>query len=612
MLLRTASIGPAIAVAAIVAHVAIEGISLAAGLYETPELSARAVLNLGVGVVFGVCAMVAWRLMPSTIAGWLMVAVALSWQAGSWLPMAYQAGWVWPVLTGLTNLWPLFVGALVLSYPSGTLFRDLDRMAAGAALAVAALRFGSTLLFDGPLSALCVRACTANVYAVLPYPALARQIDELWRVVGFAFVLWAAGRLLARCVATNPPAKRIAAIMPLALLVWVAVSVYDAASRASTMPFVPGLTLLTPIALSSVPIAFLGAVVHVHNLRSRVTDLVLIARDGVNRTRWQESLQHALDDPSLRVFWWDATRGGYLDSEGVPADPKVAGDRREGSLLYIDGNDHPIAVINHDIGLAEDVQLLEAVSAALRISVDNDQLRSRLEQTLADVRESRIRLVEAGDTARQRIERDLHDGSQQQLVSIAINLQMIAAEAAASGNTRLRDQITEVSDQLGDALTTLRSLARGIHPAALTDGGLETAVRELAARCPVPVDVRVEMGDPPSRLVEATVYFVVAECLTNVAKYGEASRATVTIVQRGGSLEFRVSDDGVGGADPALGTGIRGMTDRTEALGGRLEIVSEPRSGTVVVGSLPLRVDVTSQSTPVVGDAQQSRHVDAG
>ena len=200
---------------------------------------------------------------------------------------------------------------------------------------------------------------------------------------------------------------------------------------------------------------------------------------------------------------------------------------------------------------------------------------------------SRARLVEVGDAERQRLERNLHDGAQQRLVSVALGLGMASARLE-SDPAAARELLATAQAELSRGLDELRELARGIHPAMLTERGLGAALDALAARAPVPV---VVTGVPEQRLaapVEAAVYYVVAEAITNVAKYAEASSATVTIAASNGAATVLVADDGVGGADPAGGTGLRGLAARVEALNGRLDVDSPPGGGTRITAEIPL------------------------
>jgi signal transduction histidine kinase len=198
---------------------------------------------------------------------------------------------------------------------------------------------------------------------------------------------------------------------------------------------------------------------------------------------------------------------------------------------------------------------------------------------------SRARIVEAGDAARRRIERNLHDGAQQRLVALSLSLRV--AETALAGDPRAERVLARASEELQLTLQELRELARGIHPAVLSERGLDAALEALAGRCSVPV----EMAGPGRRLpgpIEATAYYVVAEALTNVAKYAKATAATVAATAAEDCLRVEVRDDGAGGADMARGTGLRGLADRVEALGGTLRVESPPGGGTLVAAAIPL------------------------
>jgi PAS domain S-box-containing protein len=202
---------------------------------------------------------------------------------------------------------------------------------------------------------------------------------------------------------------------------------------------------------------------------------------------------------------------------------------------------------------------------------------------------SRARIVAVGDEERRRLERNLHDGAQQRLVSMALRLRLAEAHVETRPEDARRE-IAEASEELAHALEELREIARGLHPAILTDHGLDAAVHALAGRAPIPVEVCCELARKPPAPVEAAAYYVVAEALTNVAKYARASGARVSIGHADERLFVQVADDGVGGAAPAAGgaSGLRGLADRVEALGGRLVIDSEPGEGTTVRAELPL------------------------
>ena len=193
---------------------------------------------------------------------------------------------------------------------------------------------------------------------------------------------------------------------------------------------------------------------------------------------------------------------------------------------------------------------------------------------------------QAADEERRRLERDLHDGAQQRLVSLALNLRLAGAKLD-SDPAAAKELLEETATELGEATTELRELARGLHPAVLSDRGLRPALEALAGRAPVPV----ELAEPPAErlpaAVESASYFVVAEALTNVARYARASHAEVSVSRSNGQVEVEVRDDGVGGADPRAGSGLRGLADRVAALDGRLEVVSPRGGGTTIRAVIP-------------------------
>jgi len=199
---------------------------------------------------------------------------------------------------------------------------------------------------------------------------------------------------------------------------------------------------------------------------------------------------------------------------------------------------------------------------------------------------SRVRIVEAGDTERRRLERNLHDGAQQRLVSLALRLRMMKASLRRDPESA-EALLAEAESELDHALEELRELARGIHPAVLTDRGLEAAIRALAGRAPIPVELTRLPEDRLPDSVEAAIYYLVAEAITNVAKYAQATRASVAVERSNGFATVVVHDDGIGGAKPVPGSGLVGLADRVEALGGRLHIESPPGRGTQLTAEIP-------------------------
>ena len=238
------------------------------------------------------------------------------------------------------------------------------------------------------------------------------------------------------------------------------------------------------------------------------------------------------------------------------------------------------------IDVAWSLTYLPAEQGRLRYLVTGMDVTERASHE-AELRRSRARIVEAASVERRRLERNLHDGAQQRLVSLSLSLRLAQARVRTDPE-QAEKQLQAASDELGHALEELRELARGIHPAVLTDRGLEPALQSLVTRAPVPVTLAEAPEERLPEPVEAAAYYVVAEALTNVAKYAEASAATVRVSRVNGAAVVEVADDGIGGADPGNGSGLRGLADRVEALDGRLEVESTRGAGTVVRAEIPI------------------------
>jgi signal transduction histidine kinase len=243
-----------------------------------------------------------------------------------------------------------------------------------------------------------------------------------------------------------------------------------------------------------------------------------------------------------------------------------------------------LAAIVHDAELDASPELVTAAASAAALAIDNERLKAELRARVEELRVSRLRIVEAADDARRRIERDLHDGAQQQLVSLALDLRMLKARLADSG---LAGTVDQIGEKLAVALAELREFARGIHPAFLSERGVGAAVEALVARAPLNIEAEVELDERLPAPVEAAAYFVIAEGLTNVVRYAETRNAWVQVSRHGGEVVVRVSDDGNGGAIVEGGTGLRGLIDRLAVLDGRLEVTSPPGHGTTLEAHIP-------------------------
>jgi signal transduction histidine kinase len=291
-------------------------------------------------------------------------------------------------------------------------------------------------------------------------------------------------------------------------------------------------------------------------------------------------MAEATDDPTLELFFWLPAEGVHVDASGrvvheLPAAGRAHTQVRRGGLQ--------LATVVHDIALDARPDLLKSVIEAGALAVEIARLRVEVRRRLAEVEESRARIVTAGYEERRRLERDLHDGAQQRLVSIGLALRHVQGRLPAP--SREAQELDATVAELSDAIEELRELARGVRPASLDDG-LATALRELASRSPLRTRVEATNERFEDRL-ETAAYFVASEALTNAAKHASASEVTVSAARQNGRLVVRIRDDGTGGAVPSAGSGLAGMTDRVAALGGSLTVESRPGGGTLVIAELP-------------------------
>jgi signal transduction histidine kinase len=300
----------------------------------------------------------------------------------------------------------------------------------------------------------------------------------------------------------------------------------------------------------------------------------------------RETLVRSLGDRTLSIAYWVPDRETFVDERGhsVPL-PEPGSDR---AWTAVDYEGRRVAAIIHDASLEASPELVQAAAAAASLALDNERLKADLRSRVEELRASRVRLVEASNAARRQLERDLHDGAQQQLVALAVELRLLRNRVA--NNPEAIDLVERIDHKLAAALEELRELARGIHPGVLTARGLPPALESLAARAPLTVVCEIELPSRPPASVEAVAYFVVAEALTNVLKYAQASTATIRARYDGERVVLvETEDDGVGGADERAGTGLQGLRDRVGALDGTLEVLSPQGAGTLVRARIPIQ-----------------------
>jgi signal transduction histidine kinase len=479
-----------------------------------------------VGVALLAAGVIVWDRRTQSGVGPIMVAAGFAWFIGTF------GGWGLYLHRG-----PL--AHLVLSYPSGRARSGLERASIAAGYVYAAV---PAIAEDGYATigfAVALTVVAARRYALAGGPERRARAAAVGGALGFGAVL------------VLSSVTQLADANVDRTVLWV----YDAVVLALAL----GLT---------------ADMLWGRWAQATVTGLVVDLGDPGSAGTLRERLARALGDPTLEVGYFLPEREGYVDEAGRAFELPAADSAR--AMTPIAEGSEAVAALVHDAAVLNDADLVGAVASATRLAVSNARLQADVRARVAEVDASRRRIVQAADAQRRRLERELRDGAERRLAQMAELLEAGGPELA------------EVRRDLDAARSDVREFARGIHPAVLTDRGLGPALAELATRSPVPVTVDAPPGRwPPA--VEAAAYFVCSEALTNVAKYAHASGVTVVVSERGDQLRVAIADDGVGGADPSAGSGLRGLADRVEALGGRLQVASEPGRGTRVLAELVVR-----------------------
>ena len=399
--------------------------------------------------------------------------------------------------------------------------------------------------------------------------------DAVSTAIAIALVAWLIVVLTARWRAASPARRRT-----LSPLLWsgiVLMVLVAGAIGAQTVGGGPGdasdvLSLLGQIVFASVPFTFLAGLLRGRVARADAVGALLVQLgEGQGTDGLRCRLADALGDPTLQLLYW--VDEGWVRKDGRAAEiPEGSG----WTVVELEGK--RVGAIVHDRSL--EPESLASVAAAAGLAMRGEHLEAAL-------RRSRARILEAGLAERRRLERNLHDGAQQRLVALSLTLR-IAQNKIASSPDQAVELVGAAQEELTRALEELRELARGIHPALLSDRGLQAAVEALAVRSPLPVKLVEVPGERLPEPVEAAAYFVIAEALTNVAKYANANAATVAVRRINGHAQVEIRDDGVGGADPCRGSGLRGLADRVGALDGSLALDSPPGSGTTLRAEIPV------------------------
>jgi signal transduction histidine kinase len=536
-----------------------------------PPMAVNDVIHSLSGTSFAACGLVAWRRRPDsaigpmlTIAGFGVLVPEILVQIDA--PVTFTLA----LLCG--ELWILVYAALILSFATGgRLTSRID------VVIVNTFFFGLVVM---QLAVMLFLPDERNLLLIWPDADAAETLTRIQFGVLAVAALAAAVVTARRWRTASRPRRR--ALLP--SLGGSLSAVLYAANLTTLIADSPSTFLMSVLnaALLTVPAALLWGL-----LRSRLAAAGLpeLFRElGTLRgARLEEGLAATLGDPGLVLAYRVPGADDFIDGAGRPVDVPAPGSGRSTAPIERDGRE--LGLLVYDASLDDDPELVGAVAATAAIALDDARLQAESADRLAELRASRERLVTAGDAERRRLERDLHDGAQQRLVSVALQLRLI--ERNIRTDPDLAEQLVAAAgDELSQSLQELRELARGIHPAVLNHG-LKAALESLASRSPVPATVACADTERLPEPVELAAYFVACEALANVAKYAQATTASVRVSRRNGVVVVEIADDGVGGADESAGTGLQGLADRVAALDGTLRILSPPGAGTVVTAELP-------------------------
>jgi signal transduction histidine kinase len=490
-----------------------------------PEEPGLAAADATVGLTFIALGLVAWQRRPLSRSGLLMATTGFAWLAGSFATAAL-----------FLHRGPLV--HLLLGYPRGRLRSRLERVIVGAAYVDAVVY---------PLARQAIATIALSLAVVVA------------ALVGY---LRAGGPERRARAAALVAASAVALVLGLGAIGGVA----GPPAGANELWVYQGVLVLVAAGL-------FADLLWGRWTQATITGLVVDLGEPEQAGTLRAKLARAVGDPSLVVAYRLPDADGYVDETGRPVALPAAGASR--TVTYLHQSGQQIGALVHDAAVLDDPDLVGAVAAAAGVAVANARLQAEVRARVMEVEASRRRIVEASDAERRRLERELHKGAERRLAHVT---ELLADRGPP---------VADLQRELQAARAALTEFARGVHPRTLTEAGLAAALAELRERCPVPVQVSV----PEERLgpaVEAAVYFVCSEALANVAKYAQASQAVVNVQRGSGLLVVEVRDDGVGGADPARGSGLRGLADRVDALQGRLRVDSPPGGGTHLLAEIPL------------------------
>ena len=546
---------------------------LAAVNAELYQPALRVLLVWWITLPYIFAGMVAWRRRPDSAFGPLMIL------AGFITQMSMLQWTSLPLPNTIGQLCDLLVAAvwlhIFLAYPTGRLAGGAERVVVVVGY-VAALGLQVVILALGGFD-------DNHLLSVVKRPHAAEAVENVQLLVLSALaligvgLLWGRWRSLPRWQRRRPT-QIVIECFGLSLVMLAALLV----AGAFQLPGFEVIRLVTFGVAGLAPLAFLAGLLDARLAKAGVGELLVQLRTDPTPDL-QALLAQALRDPTLSLIYWLPQYGSWADQDGNPTSlPRSDNGRR---VTFVKQNGEQIAALIYDAGLGDEPELVEAVSAAAGIALENGRLEAELRARLQELQGSRSRVVEAQQNERRRLERNLHDGAQQRLVALALELGLLAEKATNDPATQ--ERLKRARGEVAESLDELRDIARGLHPAVVSGHGLAIALESLAAATPLEVHLKTDGLPRLPEQLEVAAYYVVSESLTNAAKHAQADTVTVEVGVTTDTLIVEIVDDGIGGADSERGTGLRGLADRIEALNGHLRVWSSVGKGTRVRAEIP-------------------------
>jgi signal transduction histidine kinase len=557
------------------------GVALASGAVAVGSLAVRLrgdvegvqlALLEWISIPYIAAGLIAWWRRPNSRIGVLMVFGGCAISVGA---LTFADSEALRTLGAVCDILPAAIFLHVyLAFPDGRLRSRFERLlvAAAYAFAIGIQLVKLTLGSQGE----------GSLLRIWSRPDVAGRVEQAQLLSLSALCVVGIGVLLARRRTAGRHLRRPVALLVDSFVVGLLMIAAMLVVAVLQEPSFQTIQRATFVVIGLSPIVFMAALLSARLARSAVGDLVIELRGDLPPRELRDALARALRDPSLTLAYWLPHFESYADLDGRPLEVPAADGR---ATRLIDRNGAQVAALIHDPALDDEPELLDAVGAAAAMALENARLQAELAARLEEVKGSRIRVIEAGQLERKRLERNLHDGAQQRLVALALDLKMLEKQLA--GNTEAVARLDEAQREIGQSLDDLRDIARGLHPAVLSAHGLAVALEQVVARASVPVRLTVEVEDRLPEAIEVATYYVVTESLANVEKHAKAAAASVEVVHTADKVVAEIVDDGVGGADTERGSGLRGLADRVEALGGRLQVWTPLGGGTTVRAEIP-------------------------